>query len=317
MHSLSLGLGVRLTNSSTRYEPTPTPALPQEWGRERRAGHYRRGVDIYQREKTCERHSVLLLAAVCMAVLGGCATGDVLGGFNLISESKEYSLGTEIGAQIERDMGVVEDPAVQAYVREIGRKLVAVSLSSDKPYQFVAVRDEEVNAFAIPGWRLYVHSGLIEAAKDEAQLAAVMAHEIGHAEKRHGTQQLSRQMGAQFLLGIALGNEQTDTARIANLITNTGILSYSRSAEMQADEIAVHLLHRSGYDPRALPEFFEILLQLNPGEPRRATSLFSTHPETRERIAVSRDIISRLAPKTYVRGDTARFKAVQRALQSR
>ena len=258
------------------------------------------------------RPAIAILSAVVL--LSSCATGDFLGGFNLISESREQSLGTELDTELQKQLVIVEDRDVVSYVRGIGAKLTAVSLSADKPYQFNVVEDPEVNAFAIPGWRLYVHTGLIEAAKDEAELAAVMAHEIGHAERRHGTQQLSRQMGTQILLGIALGQEQTDAARVASMITNTGILSYSRSAEHEADDVAVHLLHRAGYDPSALTDFFETLLTINPSTPSRATSLFSTHPETRDRIRATKEAIAQLAPRSYSRGDDARFREIQQRL---
>ena len=259
------------------------------------------------------RFAFAIVAAA--ALLTGCSTGGMLGGFNLISEQKEQSLGEELGAELSKELVLVEDPEVLEYVRGIGQKLTSVSMSSDKPYQFYVAEDPEVNAFAIPGWRLYIHTGLIAAAKDEAELAAVMAHEIGHAEKRHGTQQLTRQMGAQLILGVALGEEQTNAKKIAGLITNTGILSYGRSAEHEADDVAVHLLYRSGYDPNALPQFFETLLTINPTKPSRVTSLFSTHPETQDRIRATQETIASLAPKTYTRGDAAAFKAIQDKLK--
>ncbi len=257
------------------------------------------------------RHVSIAVVCLVAGMLSGCATGDFLGGVNLISEDRELSLGHEVGAELEKEMVIVDDPEIQAYVSGIGKKLVAASQSQDKPFQFFVVKEDEVNAFAIPGWRLYVHTGLIEAADSEAELAAVMAHEIGHAERRHGTQNLTRSMGTQILLGVAFGNSETDAAKIANGIANAGLLSYSRSAEREADDIAVHLLHRTGYDPNALVVFFDKLQSMGSSQSSAFAKLFSTHPPTSERIQNAKTLIGQLEKKGYTLGDMEKFHNFQ------
>lgn len=213
---------------------------------------------------------------------------DMLGNFNMISPSQEQQLGVQLSDQITKESHVLQDAEINNYIQAIGNKLVAASKKPDEQYAFHVVDDKSVNAFAIPGGHLYVHTGLIAAAESEAELAAVMAHELGHAESRHPTKSMSRAMGMQMISGMILGKEpgQMQSAA-ANLITNGGISAYSRSAENEADSIAVYLLNRSGYDPYAMVSFFEKLLEIEQREGGGGSigmSLFASHPDTVDRI---------------------------------
>jgi predicted Zn-dependent protease len=219
--------------------------------------------------------------------LSACATGDMLGNFNLISPEEEQQLGAQLHQSITQQSNIIQDPAVQSYVEAVGGRLAAVSQDPNRGYQFHVIEDPGVNAFAIPGGHLYVQTGLIQAAESEAELASVMAHELGHAEERHPTERLSRTYGTQMLLNMVLGENPGQLQAIAgNLIATGGISAYSRSAENEADRIGVYLLNRAGYDPGALASFFEKLAQLEQqsGGPAGST-FFSTHPPTPDRIA--------------------------------
>ncbi len=229
----------------------------------------------------------LIFSVLLIGMISGCTTMNMLGDFNIISPTQEKQLGVQLSGQIAKDSHVLRDAEINNYVRAIGNKLVAASMKPGDKYTFHVVYDKSVNAFAIPGGHLYVHTGLITAAENEAELAAVMAHELGHAESRHPTKSMSRAMGMQMISSMVLGKEpgQMQSAA-ANLLTNGGISAYSRSAENEADSIAVYLLNRCGYDPHAMVAFFEKLLEIErrEGGGSIGMSLFASHPDTVDRI---------------------------------
>lgn len=254
----------------------------------------------------------LTLLPLGMVAFVSCAGIGQLGEFNLVSESEELRLGAELSQEIARQGDLVEDVVVTGYVGDIGRRLVAVSTRPDYPYKFYVLQKEEVNAFAIPGGHMYVQTGLILAAEHEAELAAVMGHELGHAEKRHGTQQLSRHYGISLLTSVLLGKNPSQTEQIVSgLLGNMAIMKYSRDAEREADMVAVHLLYRAGYDPLALADFFRKLKELHDRRPGRLESLFLSHPMTDERIAYVEEEVRRLPPRRPIWTDNSRFLRIQ------
>lgn len=251
----------------------------------------------------------------------GCATTDFLGGFNLISPEQELQLGNTLAEDLKKQTKPVEDPEIVQYVQSIGQRLVAVSKNPEEHYNFYVIEDPNVNAFAIPGPHLYVMTGLIAAADNEAELAAVIGHELGHAEHRHPTQQMSRAMGTQILLGIILGENPGALTQIgASLLTQGGLSAYSRSAENEADITAVYLLNRAGYDPMALATFFEKLeaLEQQQGGGGVGISLFASHPATEQRILNVRNQIQEFgslrATKLELVGDFDAIKTKVKAL---
>ncbi len=258
------------------------------------------------------------IGLICVAVLSftSCAGMQGGGGFNLISESEEKQLGTELSQEIAKQSELVEDTAVVGYVREIGTRLVAVSAKPDYPYQFHVIKKDEVNAFAIAGGHMYVQTGLVLETDNEAQLAAVIAHELGHAENRHVTQQMTRQYGVSLLTTVLLGNNPSQTKEIvAGLLGNATIMKYSRNAEREADWTAVHLLYRAGYDAMAMADFFRKLKADEERSPGALESLFLSHPMTDDRIAAVEAEIKQLAPKTPTRTNNSEFLRVQARLK--
>lgn len=260
--------------------------------------------------------SILLLLLFC-----ACSTTDMMGSFNLISPEQEIALGNELSQSIAKQEKVVTDKPINDYITHIGQRLMAVSNSAGQPRYFHVLQKDDVNAFAIPGGHVYVLTGLIEAADSEAEVAAVMAHELGHAEKRHPTQQMSRQMGTQMLMDMVFGKNPGQLQQAAaSLIANGGISAYSRSAEYEADTIGTYLLNRAGYDPGAMGRFFNKLVkmeqQAGAGEAR---SLFASHPPTTERIqAVNKLVASFGNQKSSAEnlvGDFSKLKAEVKTLK--
>ncbi len=265
------------------------------------------------------RKSFLVTAVVVSAafLLSSCAGTGGLGEFNLISKSEERELGENLADEIARQGDLIDDPAVTTYINDVGYRLVAVSMRPDYPYEFHVIDKKEVNAFAIPGGHMYIHTGLILAADREAEVAGVMAHELGHAEERHTTQQLSRYYGLSLLTNVLLGKNPSQTEKVVSgLLGNMAIMKYSRDAEREADYIAVHLLHRAGYDPLALADFFRKLKEMHEQSPGPLESLFLSHPMTEDRIAFVEQEVRQLAPREVIHKNTEQFKRIQQRLQA-
>ena len=223
------------------------------------------------------------------------------GGFNLISLEDEWRLGQQLSQDIARQVRLNNDPAVNAYIEQMGRRIVAQTPMANLPWQFHVVDDPAINAFAIPGGHVYVNTGLIANSDNAAELAGVMAHEISHGVARHSTQQISRQYGLSVLGGMILGQDAGQLSQIAAQIIAGGALArFSREFEREADELGIRYMHAAGYDPRGMASMFQELLEHQKSSPSRVEQFFSTHPLTTERIRDS----ERRAAELQARGGT-------------
>lgn len=227
----------------------------------------------------------------------GCAFLDQVLTAGTMSVEDEVAFGAEVRTEIEKELVLVQDGVVLNYVRRIG-----AIVSGNSPYpspvevRFHVVHSDEINAFAIPGGDIYIHTGLIDAAEDEAELASVMAHEFGHVVYRHGVQQASRTTTAGVLQRVLLGEKAGPVASAATAILAQGVIqNYSREAEREADSIAVPTLHSAGYDPRAMKTFFDTLIARY-GDQTGPVTLFASHPPTSERIQNVETMIQQLPP---------------------
>jgi len=236
------------------------------------------------------------LAVVLASLLAaGCGSTGGAGDFNLISIEEEWQLGNQLSQDVEKQLRLNNDPAVNAYVRNMGQKIVAQAAPpfNQLPWNFHVVEDESINAFAIPGGHVYVHTGLIKNAANASQLAGVMAHEISHVLARHSTEQLSRQYGLSVIAGAVLGQNPGQLTQIAAQIVAGGALArFSRDAEREADNIGIQAMAAAGYNPNGMAAMFEVLLAQRQGQPGKLEQFFSTHPLTEERV---RDARSRAA----------------------
>src|SRR5258706_3521662 len=204
-----------------------------------------------------------LLPTLLVVAVVACATNPATGKrqINLRSEAQEISGGQEADAQVKKEMGIYNDPTLQAYVSGIGMRLAMVSERPTLPWHYTVVDSPVVNAFALPGGYIYVTRGILPFLNDEAQLAGVLGHETGHVTARHAAQQYTRAVGGTVGL-VALGIF-VPGARPFGQIAEQGLgvlfLKFSREFELQADQLGARYASRANWDPAAIPEMLETL----------------------------------------------------------
>ena len=209
---------------------------------------------------------------------------------------QDIEIGRQSAVEAERQLPLLRDRNVDRYLNEIIGKLAAQAPGARYPYAIKAVNASEINAFSLPGGPMYVNRGLFEAARNEAELAGVLAHEMSHVALRHGTHQASKAYLSQAGLGILgglLGKNGGNTATIVNAIgglgLNTVFLKFGRDAEYQADQLGAEIMAAAGYNPVAMADFFELLRREQGRDPGKLQRLFSDHPPSADREARIRD----------------------------
>jgi beta-barrel assembly-enhancing protease len=211
-------------------------------------------------------------------------------GWNLFKPDQDIKMGQGFAKEIESQVQVISDPTLHGYVNRIGERLVNGIEGEKFPFTFKVVNDPSINAFALPGGPMYVHTGLITAADNEAQIAGVLGHEMGHVMLRHGTNQASKsnliQIPAMIAAGVfEQGGMVGSLAQMGiGLGANSVLLKFSRSAENEADLFGARLVHKAGYNPLELARFFE-KLEAEGGKGGRVQEFFASHPNPGNRIA--------------------------------
>jgi len=247
--------------------------------------------------------------ALFLLLLGCAAVSQI----NLIPTEDEVRMGAQYAQQIEAELDLVADAEVNAYVDSLGRLLAANSERTDIDYRFRVVDSEEVNAFALPGGFIYVNRGLIAAADDESELAAVIAHEIGHVVAKHGAKQMTRQFGLAALASAALGDDPgMIEATVANILVAGALMKYSRDMEVEADHLGVDELVRAGIEPDGMVRFFEKIKAMQGRGLSSVERFFSTHPPTEDRIAYTRSYIDSISGTAGLTRDSDRFHRVRK-----
>ena len=237
-------------------------------------------------------------------------------GWNLFKPAQDIQLGQEAAKDIEKQVEVVHDPQLTNYVAGIGKRLADVAQGEDYPYSFKVVADPSINAFALPGGPIYVHTGLIAAADNEAQLAGVLAHEVSHVALRHSTNRASKGYAFQIPLVLAAGALQKKGGLLGalsgigiNFGLNSLFLRYSRNAEKDADILGARMLSEVGYEPVEMANFFEKLEQQSGG--RGMPQFFSDHPNPGNRVRYVTEEVRDLPVRQYTRGDTKQFREMK------
>lgn len=206
----------------------------------------------------------------------------------LISVEQEIELGKQAQVEVRRQVPELHDVAVANYVKGIGRRLVARTAGARYPYSFTVANQREINAFALPGGPVWIHRGAITAAVNEAQLAAVLAHEVAHISQRHAADRITKQLVANGLigaLGALLGNDRgAQQAQLgARVLAGGYMLKFSRDDEREADEIGARIMRQAGWDAREMIAFMEILEREQGTNASGVAAFLSSHPAPAER----------------------------------
>jgi predicted Zn-dependent protease len=255
---------------------------------------------------------MLFLAAVTLAA----QNKKLKPGFNLFSKEQDVQLGKESAAEVEKKMKVVDNSELQAYIGTVGKKLTSSADAGEFPYSFKVVVDKSINAFALPGGPMYIHTGLLAAADNESQMAGVMAHEVSHVALRHGTNQASKQQMLQ--LPAMLASQATGSGGMLgtlsqlgiNLGANSVLLKFSRGAETEADLLGTRLMHNAGYNPAELASFFR-KLEAEGGNQNKLFEMFmASHPNPGNRVEAVQKEAKSLPSRSY-NGETGQFRNMQ------
>jgi len=254
-------------------------------------------------------------SVLLMLSLVSCSTiGINRGQINLISTSQEVEMGNRFADEIAKQYRFLDVPDIQHYVGQVGARLATVSDRTDIEYHFTVVDDkDQVNAFALPGGWVYVHTGLLNEAEDEGELAAVLAHEIGHVAARHHTEEMTKLLGYSLLMQLVLGEDPNQYAALAaELFGTLGQLKFSRNNELESDELALKYLSRAGYRPDALVSFLEKLHRMEGREPSKVTAFLSTHPIGQVRLDRAREAARQYAAPAPSPDIQSRYEAAVR-----
>ena len=226
------------------------------------------------------------LAGLSLALaVAACAEAPVTGRQQLIllPESQDAQMGLQAYQQIKEESRVSRDAELNRRVQEVGRRIAAVSQHPEWDWEFTLFENDEPNAFALPGGKVGVHTGLFRVAENDAQLATVIGHEVAHAIARHGAERMSQGLLAQGLGAVAIGTgvnpQVVDLA--AQAATLGVILPYSRTQEAEADHIGLLYMAQAGYDPREAINLWQNFEQLGGDRP---PEFLSTHPAPGTRI---------------------------------
>src|SRR3972149_786311 len=244
---------------------------------------------------------------------------EIKPGFNTFTPAQDIELGKEAAKDVEKEYPLVNDAQLNAYISRLGQELARHAPGQRFPYNFHVVQNKDLNAFALPGGPVYIHTAITTPAKNESQLAGVLAHEISHVALRHSTNQASKAMLARAplsILGGVLGSGSL-AGTLAQLGiafgVNSAFLKFSRDAERQADEQGAQILYDAGYDPRQMAQFFETL-EKEYG--RGGSEFFASHPNPGNRRQDIAQLIPKLGPVRDYTVDNSEFEQIRRRAQN-
>ncbi len=269
------------------------------------------------------RRGLLAAAAVLACAPGAWAQrSNLKPPWNMYSPETDVRVGKQNADILEKRLPLCNAPQVDAYLTKLGLKLVAKlpTRGAQYPWEFHCVNSKEINAFALPGGFVFVNRGAIEVSDNEAQLAAVMAHELSHVALRHGTAQASKaQMlqGAAGIFGGLFGGSTGGALLTQGVALGAGgvLLHYSRSDETQADVLGTQALYDTGYDPRAMAQFFEKLEAETQG--KNPPQFLSDHPNPGNRVERVDEEIDKLGGvPSNAKRDSAEFEAIKREVMA-
>lgn len=239
---------------------------------------------------------------VCtMFLILSCATTGPGGkkSFIVIPESQEIAIGQGMAEEVSQTEKRLNDEVWQTYLSDIGQKIVSVSDRQNIEYHFTVIESEQINAFAAPGGYVYFYTGLLKKMDNEAELAAVMAHEISHVVGRHSVKRLQAAMGVQLAYALVFGEDGASEALNSAIGIGMGLTfaTYSRENEREADAFGISYLVKAGYNPQGAVTMYEKLAELGGNSDTDIfEQLASTHPDTQERINNAKLAIQKMYP---------------------
>ncbi|WP_162687688.1 M48 family metallopeptidase [Bradymonas sediminis] len=263
------------------------------------------------------RLQLVILSLAMLGFASGCATGVGGKATNtaanvLLPAAEEEKLGDQMRGQVRAEFTILDNPEIQGYIRELGAKIVRASGNQPRgiSYTFDVIDGNEINAFTTPGGDIYIYTGLIKAAENEAELIGVIAHEVAHVTNRHIAEKLVASYGLQTVLDMALGqNAGTLTQLGATLGAQGYLLKYGRDQESEADRDGLNYMVRAGYDPNGFVTFFKKLEARGGG----GIEMLSSHPLPKSRIDQARAIIRKMGNTPDNLG-TARLQEMKKKL---
>jgi predicted Zn-dependent protease len=249
--------------------------------------------------RTLSRRDIVLGLASGSLVLAGCETNAVTGRSQFTAfapgDAQLAAMALDSWTEQKRTTPISRDPALNARLQRVGRRIAGVSGLTSVQWEFVVFDKPEKNAFVLPGGKVGFYKGLMDIARKDDHIAAVMGHEVGHVQARHAAERYSQQVGAQLAMAgaqVGLQNAQNANAWLAalGLGAQVGILlPYSRLQESEADRVGVDNMHRAGYDVREAVYFWEIMAQQGGARP---PTILSTHPSPQGRMQELRAYIN-------------------------
>jgi beta-barrel assembly-enhancing protease len=217
-----------------------------------------------------------------------------------ISQQQEVQIGADQSQQVNAQLPIVRDQAVNIYLQRLGDSLAKITSRSDLDWKFYMVNTNDFNAFALPGGFIYVNRGVAERSTNMDEFASVLAHEIGHVVLRHSVKQMEQMQGTNF--GVTIACVLTGVCN--NGLTQAGInvagqavfAKFSRDDEAQADAAGIEELVRAGINPNGMPSMFQKLLAERETKPSALDAWFTDHPLEESRIQASREQIAKINP---------------------
>ena len=206
----------------------------------------------------------------------------------LIGETEERDIGAKMAAQIRAEKKIYSDPVVNDYVNRTGQNIARLSDRPNLQYQFAVIEDKSLNAFALPGGYVYVHTGLLRELDSQAQLAGVLGHEISHIVARHSVKLLQEGLGLQILSSLVFGGSSQVTQTAVNVGLALVLKGYSRGAEEEADSYGTIYMARAGYNPEGMAQVMDKLARASGSGEGFWENLASDHPPAAKRAAAVR-----------------------------
>ncbi len=204
----------------------------------------------------------------------------------LIPTDSEVQIGKEVAADVEKSEKVLNNTTVQNYVNKVGQKIAKVCDRKNLKYKFKVLDNDEINAFACPGGFIYIYSGLLKVFDNEAQLSAVLAHEVGHVVARHSIKRLQAMYGYVIVMEVALGPKMGKTARqMVDAAAGLIMQGYGRENEYEADNLGVLYSKKAGYNPKGMIQVFQKFKAMEGKPPNAFEQLLASHPPAKDRIA--------------------------------